>query len=673
MTQHASQLAEKYTQSLTSILGESNLRNLLESHVNRSMDSIDNVNPDALDGLIGAVSERSAIEMIKMFPSLLQERIQSPAIRNAPKMDDAGHPVSKPTYGPPLRGSDLGYFNNRNTDWGLETKPSFDGSQASTLVPERQEPHQDHPGRYSSNNEPPKRGVEFSQSPFSAERPAPTQPHRGVEISNAPFVPGGPTHTQPLQGVRSSNPPFISGISPTFQPNRGGVESSKQPTTSRISPRENSKLGSISELAAQNPESKRKKAAQMQEPGSTAVDPAASYPRGPDANVKRPQRELPPTYSSLGQPSANSISSSMPARERDHGAFSSETRHSRMREEPPLSSRPVSQNEERPLTPDGGSSESDLEERPLTPLSDDSEQTYAEVTNSPQKSQEFLTKTIKNIGLTGIYGEDNPRLQTVAANAAARAADVSARYGLPPKTTLGAIKLALYNFVILCDDSKSMRRENRIPALQTTLKRVVEIATLFEDTGISIRFLNYTQDSRLDDLRRPDDIVQKVASVRWRGITELGSKLHDKIIRPMIVEKVRRGTFDTPLIVVIITDGEPFGEDRETLRDKIRQCKQDLSGTNFGDGSVVFIISRVGSSDKALGFISELENSPGLEQMVYCSPDRLDEKMAILQPAAGNTKYTKYVSSLFIPNCNPEREKKLKTRLTFFATLVGNS
>ncbi|OAL37057.1 hypothetical protein AYO20_03534 [Fonsecaea nubica] len=595
MTKHASQLAEKYTQSLTSILGEANLRNLIESHVNRSMDSIDNVTPDALDGLIGAVSERSAIEMIRMFPGLLQERIRSPAIRNAPKMDDAGRPVSKPTYGPPLGGSDLGYFNNRNTDWGLETKPSFDGSQASTLVPERQEPYQDHRGRYSSNNEPPKRGVEFSQSPFTPERPPPTLPHRDVEISNPP-----------------------------------------------ISPRENSKLGPISEWLEQNPESNRKKAAQMKEPGSTAVDPAASYPRAADANVKRPQRELPTTYGSLRQPSPNAISSSTPARERDHGAFSSETRHSRMREEPPLSSRPVSQDEERPLTPDGGTSESDLEERPLTPLSDDSEQTYAEVTKSPQKSQEYLTKTIENIGLTEFYDKDHPRVQTVAANAAARAADVSARYELTPKTTLGAIKLALYNFVILCDDSTSMKKENRIPALRNTLKRVAEIATLFEDTGISIRFLNYTRDSWLDDLRQPDDIVQKVERVRWRGITQLGNKLHDKIIRPMIVEKVKRGTFDTPLIVVIITDGEPYGEHRETLRDKIRQCKQDLSGTNFGDGSVVFIISRVGSSPEALGFIGELENSPGLEQMVYCSPDRLDEKMAILQPAAGNTKYTKY-------------------------------
>ncbi|KAH0848561.1 hypothetical protein FOPE_02546 [Fonsecaea pedrosoi] len=74
MTKHASQLAEKYTQGLTSTLGEANLRSLIESHVNRSMDSIDNVNPDALDGLIGAVSERSAIE--------------SPAIRNAPNMND---------------------------------------------------------------------------------------------------------------------------------------------------------------------------------------------------------------------------------------------------------------------------------------------------------------------------------------------------------------------------------------------------------------------------------------------------------------------------------------------------------------------------------------------------------------------------------------------------------
>ncbi|OQU98906.1 hypothetical protein CLAIMM_04617 [Cladophialophora immunda] len=646
MTIRASQLAEKYTQILTSILGEPDVRNLIESHVNRSMDSIDNVNPDSLDGHIGALSERSAIEMIKKFPSLLQERIQSPAIRNAPKMDDSWRPVSKPTYGQPLGGNDPGYFNSRSADWGLGTKSSFEGSQASTLVPERQEPYQDHGSRYPSDNEP-KRGVGFSKSAFIPERPPPTLPHRGVEISNSPFISGGPTHTQSPRGVRSSNPPFISGRSPTSQPT-GGVESSNLLSTSRIPPPENSKLRPISELDKRNPESNRNKAAQMTEPGSTTVDPATSYLRGLDANATGTQRELPTTYRSLGQPSSNHISSSTPAWGSNNGASSSETKHSRTREEPPLSSRYGSQFEERPLTPDSETSESDIEEQPLTSLSDNSEQIYAEVTSSLQKSQEYLSNTIENTGLTEFYGKDHPRVQTIAANAAARAADVSARYELTPKTTLGAIKLALYNFVILCDDSGSMKEENRIPALQATLKRVVEIATLFEDTGISIRFLNYRRDSRLDDLRQPDDIVQKVACVQWRGITQLGIKLHDKIIQPMIIDKVKRGTFETPLIVVIITDGEPYGEGRETLRDKIRQCKQNLSGTNFGDGSVVFIISRVGSSPQALGFIGELENSPGLEQMVYCSPDRLDEKMAILQPAAGNTKYTKYLIELFV-------------------------
>ncbi|OAP62381.1 hypothetical protein AYL99_04584 [Fonsecaea erecta] len=686
MVIHASQVAEKFTQSLISILGEPNVRNLIESHVNRSMDSIDDINPDSLDKHIGALSERSALEMIQKFPNLLQERIQSP---RESKLDESGRPGSNPTHGQPFSGNGTGFFNGGSPDWGLETKPSFEGSQASTLVHEP-EPYQAH---YSPGDEP-KRGIRFPNSPFIPERAPPTQSRRGVELSNSPFIPGGPTYTQSHRGVGSFNAPFIPETSPPSQPNRDvkfsnapliperppptqthrGVGASHLPSiperkppaqpnrdilpfTSGGPPPAKGKLDPISELGEQNQGSNRNKASQMAGYGSTTVDSATSYLGGLDGKPKEPPRNFPTAYSNHGPPLSIPIRPSTTARESYNGAPSLEiknptthpTTHPITRDESPLDRKHISQFEERPLTPDSGTTESEYVEQPLTPLSDNSEQIYAEVTSSPQKSQEYLSQTIENTGLSGFYDKDHPRVQTVAINAAARAARISSTYELTPKTTLGVIKLALYNFVILCDDSGSMKQENRIPALKTTLMRVVEIATLLEETGISIRFLNYSRDSRLDDLRRPEDIVQKVASVRWKGITKLGNMLQEKIIQPMIIDKVKRRTFETPLIVVIITDGEPYGEHRETLRDKIRQCKQDLSGTDFGDGSVVFIISRVGSSPESLGFIRELENSPGLEEMVYCSPDRLDEQMAILQPAAGNTKYTKYVSSVTFP------------------------
>ncbi|EXJ76253.1 uncharacterized protein A1O5_00761 [Cladophialophora psammophila CBS 110553] len=583
MATPTSQFVEKFTQRLTSILGDPTLRILLENHLNRSMDSIDKINPDSLDKHIGALSERSATEMIQKFPSMLQERIQSPTVRDEPKQDEnvARRTVSKHITGKPSGGNDTRDFDDRGAHGVFRTKSPFDGSQASTLIPQRQHPYQRPENHYSPDD----------------------QPNQGVDFSHSSFIPGSPS------------------VHPKLEP--------------------------ISELGSKNPESDRNKAVQVIGDGSSIVNSAEPYSKQQEGTARGTKNSFPIASSSQGQFVSNPTRSSATVWGTNSGAPLSETRHSNICEEPPLSGTSESKYAERPLTPVSGTSESNYEERPLTPLSDDSERIYVEVTKSPQKSQEYLSRTIETTRLTGFYGKDHPRVQTVALNAAARANEITTKYHLTPKTTLGVIKLALYNFVVLCDDSTSMRQEQRIPALKTTLNRVAEIATMLEETGISIRFLNYNRDSRLDDLRHPDAIMRKVESIRFKGITRLGNVLHEKIIEPMIIDKATRGTFEAPLVVVIITDGEPNHEDRGTLRNMIRECKQKLSSTDFGDGSVVFIISRVGSSPEAMEFIEELENGPGVEQMVYCSKDRLDEKMAILQRAAGNyIEYSKFSQDL---------------------------
>ncbi|OAL21716.1 hypothetical protein AYO22_07658 [Fonsecaea multimorphosa] len=578
MASQSSQFVEKFTQCLTSILGEPSVRMLMENHLNRSVDSLDKTNLDSLDKHIGALSERSASEMIHKFPSMLQERIQSPTIRDTPALDEgvARRTSSKHSTERSSGETETRYFQGRNLDGDFRTRSPFSGSQGSTLVPQGQDPYQRQRNHYSAN----------------------TQANQGDDPPNSSFI----------RGIRS-------------------------PAHSR--------LNRISELGNKDPESNRK-AAQVIEGESPLASPAISYSERPVGMATRTSASFHSPPSSQSQILSTPTRSSTPTQETKSGVPPRENRHVNIYERTPVNGTSESQYEERPSSPESLTSE----ERPLTPLSDNSEQIYAEVTKSPQKSQDYLSKTIENTGLTGFYGKDHPRVKAVAANAAARAAEIANKYQLTPKTALGVIKLALYNFVVLCDDSQSMRREQRIPALKTTLNRVADIATLLLETGISIRFLNYNQDSMLDDLRQASTIMEKIASVRFMGITMLGTVLEKKIIKPMILDKAARKALEAPLVVVIITDGE--GENRETLRDKIRECKRKLSETDLGDGSVVFIISRVGGSTKAEGFIDELENSPGMEQMVYCSKDRLDEKMAILQRAAGDTAYTRHLIELFV-------------------------
>jgi hypothetical protein len=105
------------------------------------------------------------------------------------------------------------------------------------------------------------------------------------------------------------------------------------------------------------------------------------------------------------------------------------------------------------------------------------------------------------------------------------------------------------------DDSSSMTRGNRIPAMQETVKNIAKFATQLEPSGISVRFLNYNSDTNYDHLTSADDIEQMVRRVPYNRSTRLGQKLQSKIVGP-IVKKAKENALLKPVIVAIITDGK---------------------------------------------------------------------------------------------------------------------
>lgn len=108
------------------------------------------------------------------------------------------------------------------------------------------------------------------------------------------------------------------------------------------------------------------------------------------------------------------------------------------------------------------------------------------------------------------------------------------------------------------DDSSSMTFDPvDVPALKDTLRRVARFTTRLQTDGISIRFLNHNEGygRRYDNLVDVDDISKKVDSVLFYGNTRLGQVLNDKIVKPMIIDKIIAGKLERPVFVVIITDG----------------------------------------------------------------------------------------------------------------------
>jgi hypothetical protein len=99
-------------------------------------------------------------------------------------------------------------------------------------------------------------------------------------------------------------------------------------------------------------------------------------------------------------------------------------------------------------------------------------------------------------------------------------------------------------------------QEDRIPALEDTLERVLKFATLLSSAGISVRVLNGGDDSSWNGLTRVSDVMKKMSKVHYGGWTRIGDELWHKILTPLVIKKAKKGELKRPLMVIIITDGE---------------------------------------------------------------------------------------------------------------------
>ena len=72
---------------------------------------------------------------------------------------------------------------------------------------------------------------------------------------------------------------------------------------------------------------------------------------------------------------------------------------------------------------------------------------------------------------------------------------LAAKYHMPMELAYSMASLALYDIIIYADDSGSMAFEEngeRINDLKLMVGRVADVATMFDDDGILVRFMNGT-------------------------------------------------------------------------------------------------------------------------------------------------------------------------------------
>lgn len=198
------------------------------------------------------------------------------------------------------------------------------------------------------------------------------------------------------------------------------------------------------------------------------------------------------------------------------------------------------------------------------------------------------------------------------------------------------VSISTFNNTTLCiqqanpcgaDDSGSMQFQEdgeRIKDLRLILQRVTSAATLFDDDGISVRFMNNNPSPHLMNGIRDDKQVDAIMqSVQYKGLTPMGTELKKKVIDEFVVGKANIGQLRKPVLVIMLTDGQPSGEPDNAIFETIRNTNMELQRSRYGAGAVAFQIAQVGNDQDARKFLEKLDNDPVVGGLVDCTSSML--------------------------------------------------
>lgn len=173
------------------------------------------------------------------------------------------------------------------------------------------------------------------------------------------------------------------------------------------------------------------------------------------------------------------------------------------------------------------------------------------------------------------------------------------------------------------DDSGSMSFEEngeRIKDLKMILDRVAHATALFDDDGIQIRFMNDPNEN-YNGIKDGRQVEQLVDNHRYSGLTPLGTELRKKVIDKILVPGLR-SNMRKPLLIITITDGQPAGENKDTVEQTI-QYAVDQAQKAGHPKAVSFMFAQVGNDQKATEFLASLDNNPLFGSHVDCTSSKL--------------------------------------------------
>ncbi|KAK2786426.1 hypothetical protein FQN53_006581 [Emmonsiellopsis sp. PD_33] len=255
----------------------------------------------------------------------------------------------------------------------------------------------------------------------------------------------------------------------------------------------------------------------------------------------------------------------------------------------------------------------------------------------PQTAADFkvnLENVVNSEGLGRFFPPGSTYLNEVAQKAISLKDDPDNRLNSPSQLK-GLATMALYQPILYCDDSASMGvkensdsvGEDRWTKQREIVKRITDVATRADpnNRGVYFRLINrYTPNA--DNL--DGKAVEQILLSRTPDCsTPLGTKLRERILNPVIFEPLNAGKrLERPYLIMIITDGCPYGEDEDELRKAILECSSFLGSKGYRKDAVRFCLCQIGTDDDAKVFMNKLDMDDQVLEVLYRTSELLDAR-----------------------------------------------
>ncbi|KAM0261878.1 hypothetical protein ACHAQJ_002081 [Trichoderma viride] len=221
---------------------------------------------------------------------------------------------------------------------------------------------------------------------------------------------------------------------------------------------------------------------------------------------------------------------------------------------------------------------------------------------TPQAIHKDMLEFTEESGLSRFYPEGSSLVDSASGNASKLRNNKENKLKKDVQSISG---LNLYQPVIYCDDSSSMRVGTRFDEQNAIVRRVTQLSTrlLPRSSGISLQFINYNH--AYDNLSH-EAVMEVMKSMHPSGSANIGTNLERKILKPLVYDVINsQKRIKRTILVYCITSGYPTGEPAETFTEAILKCIRFLKKNGYPRSN--------------------------LKEVLYCIPERPDEKFKELR------------------------------------------